>query len=415
SFDYVDSGDSTGIAYVDSVIATLDATNTILNGSGPPNSSLGTDGDFYIDVDANAIYGAKSGANWGVATSLVGLDGLPGSPGENGAGFTGGSYNSSTGQVTFTSNDGLGFATGDLRGEDGGTGPAGAGFTGGSYNSSTGQVTFTSNDGLGFVTEDLRGEQGPAGDPATADGNGIISTLPNGLVFVEAQGNRMILNNLGQLFMGGSTSGYTHIFGWDDGAGAITLQQNPDANNQDISGLKIQDGVVDLIAENGYSFGQNGDRYDLPTGNPNEDSFWQFQPNGQGKYVSVASIAPASTIDTVACTSSTQALSGSSGSPTTVLTVNLPAGEYILTYSLHNSGNTCNYRFSHPSANSSSLIYSPTRRDRYSIGQYVVIPTDGDTVGTGYLNLSADGDLTLEMYGGTNSLPGTHIRITQVN
>ena len=38
----------------------------------------------------------------------------------NGTGFTGGSYNSSTGVVTFTSNDGLGFTTGDLRGTDGG-------------------------------------------------------------------------------------------------------------------------------------------------------------------------------------------------------------------------------------------------------------------------------------------------------
>lgn len=41
----------------------------------------------------------------------------------------------------------------------GATGPAGAdgqGWTGGSYDSSTGVVTFTSNDGLGFSTSDLR-------------------------------------------------------------------------------------------------------------------------------------------------------------------------------------------------------------------------------------------------------------------
>ena len=89
----------------------------------------------------------------------------------DGQGFTGGSYNSTTGVVTFTSNDGLGFSTGDLRGADGvdgtngtnGTngvdgndGADGLGFTGGSYNSTTGVVTFTSNDGLGFSTGDLR-------------------------------------------------------------------------------------------------------------------------------------------------------------------------------------------------------------------------------------------------------------------
>lgn len=47
-----------------------------------------------------------------------------------------------------------------------GRGPKGDGFTGGSYNASTGTVTFTSNDGIGFETGDLRGdltEPGPIG------------------------------------------------------------------------------------------------------------------------------------------------------------------------------------------------------------------------------------------------------------
>jgi len=99
---------------------------------------------------------------------------LNGTNGTDGLGFTGGSYNATTGVVTFTSNDGLGFSTGDLRGADGadgvdgtngtngadgadGTnGTNGLGFTGGNYNSTTGVVTFTSNDGLGFSTGDLR-------------------------------------------------------------------------------------------------------------------------------------------------------------------------------------------------------------------------------------------------------------------
>ena len=48
-----------------------------------------------------------------------------------------------------------------------GRGPKGDGFTGGSYNASTGVVTFTSNDGIGFSTGDLRSdlsEPGPIGD-----------------------------------------------------------------------------------------------------------------------------------------------------------------------------------------------------------------------------------------------------------
>ena len=45
--------------------------------------------------------------------------GVPGPPGEDGKGWTGGSYDDASGVVTFTSDDGLGFATGDLRGADG--------------------------------------------------------------------------------------------------------------------------------------------------------------------------------------------------------------------------------------------------------------------------------------------------------
>jgi hypothetical protein len=80
-----------------------------------------------------------------------------GDRGDDALGWTGGSYDAGTGTVTFTSDDGLGFSTDDLRGA---AGADGTGFTGGSYNVSTGVVTFTSDDGLGFSTGDLRGAAG---------------------------------------------------------------------------------------------------------------------------------------------------------------------------------------------------------------------------------------------------------------
>ena len=100
---------------------------------------------------------------------------LRGADGADGAGFTGASYDPTTGQVTFTSNDGLGFTTGDIRGSDGSDGADGPGFTGGSYDSTTGRVAFTSDDGLGFETGDLRGAAGAPGPqgPAGADGDGF--------------------------------------------------------------------------------------------------------------------------------------------------------------------------------------------------------------------------------------------------
>lgn len=56
------------------------------------------------------------GTTLNITASQVGSPGLTGATGD---GFTGGSYNASTGVVTFTSDDGLGFSTGDLRGADG--------------------------------------------------------------------------------------------------------------------------------------------------------------------------------------------------------------------------------------------------------------------------------------------------------
>lgn len=109
----------------------------------------------------------------------TGAIGPTGPKGDTGKGFTGGSYSSSTGQVTFTSGDGLGFSTGDLRGTDGVSVPVG-GTTGQTLlkNSSTnydyswatppsapvtsvagktGAVTLAKTDvGLGSVTNDAQ-------------------------------------------------------------------------------------------------------------------------------------------------------------------------------------------------------------------------------------------------------------------
>jgi hypothetical protein len=51
---------------------------TVRNGTGAPSGALGVDGDFYIDTDADAIYGPKTAGAWGSATSLVGPAGTAG-------------------------------------------------------------------------------------------------------------------------------------------------------------------------------------------------------------------------------------------------------------------------------------------------------------------------------------------------
>ena len=57
---------------------------SVLNGSGAPAGGLGTEGDFYIDTAADAIYGPKTGGAWGGATSLVGPAGATGPTGPTG-------------------------------------------------------------------------------------------------------------------------------------------------------------------------------------------------------------------------------------------------------------------------------------------------------------------------------------------
>lgn len=51
---------------------------TILNGTTPPTSNQGTEGDFYIDTKASNIYGPKTASGWGTAVSLKGPKGDPG-------------------------------------------------------------------------------------------------------------------------------------------------------------------------------------------------------------------------------------------------------------------------------------------------------------------------------------------------
>lgn len=60
---------------------------------------------------------------------------------------------------------------------DGVDGVDGKGWTGGEYDENTGVVTFSSTDGLGFSTGDLRGADGMAGE---GDGAGVIDAPDDG-------------------------------------------------------------------------------------------------------------------------------------------------------------------------------------------------------------------------------------------
>ena len=60
--------------------------NTVLNGTaGPPASTVGNNGDFYIDTATDTLYGPKAGGTWPTpGTSLVGTQGPAGTNGTDG-------------------------------------------------------------------------------------------------------------------------------------------------------------------------------------------------------------------------------------------------------------------------------------------------------------------------------------------
>ena len=84
--------------------------------------------DAYDDEGQGFVYAVTDDASGDLITYIketatsgdwAGPFTLRGAGGTDGLGWTGGSYSASTGKVTFASDQGLGFETGDLRGADG--------------------------------------------------------------------------------------------------------------------------------------------------------------------------------------------------------------------------------------------------------------------------------------------------------
>ncbi len=121
--------------------------NTLLNGIGAPSSSLGSNGDFYIDTVGMNIYGPKKKNAWPIPKSLIGPPGLPGASGKPGS-------NGKDGRDGSNGKDGT-------NGKDGDRGPAG-----------------TSSVGAGEVgPAGPAGPSGPAGPtgPAGAQGSAGVA------------------------------------------------------------------------------------------------------------------------------------------------------------------------------------------------------------------------------------------------
>ena len=171
--------------------------NTILNGKGLPLSSLGINGDFYIDTRSLLIYGPKVKGKWPVPQNLqgpIGATGVTGSDGKNGSDAKIGANTSSlVGSVGPQGERGLTGASGPAgpagatgssgsgSGTPGATGAAGAtGATGASGSAgSTGPAGPTGSTGATGLTgaNGAAGAQGDAGSAGTSEVK--VVSIPN--------------------------------------------------------------------------------------------------------------------------------------------------------------------------------------------------------------------------------------------
>ena len=135
-------------------------------------------------------------------------------------------------------------------GTNGTNGTDGTGFTGGSYNASTGVVTFTSNDGLGFSTSDLRGADGADGSDANVTAANVTGVLTGG-TGISIASNGTITNSLPDQTVALTGTGATSVTGtypnftinstnttYTVGDGGLTTNDFTDADHTKLDGIE---------------------------------------------------------------------------------------------------------------------------------------------------------------------------------
>jgi len=146
--------------------------NTILNGKGVPATSLGINGDFYIDTRSLLIYGPKAKGKWLLPQNLqgpigaTGVTGISGSDGKNGSDAKSGTNNANVVGTTGPQGE---------RGLTGATGPAGPAGAAGSSGSGGGTPGATGAAGATGATgaSGSAGSIGPAGPTGSTGSTGL--------------------------------------------------------------------------------------------------------------------------------------------------------------------------------------------------------------------------------------------------
>ena len=183
--------------------------NTILNGKGVPITSLGINGDFYIDTRSLLIYGPKAKGKWPLPQNLqgpIGATGVTGSDGKNGSDAKVGTNNANivgttgpqgergltgaagpAGPAGAAASSGSGGGTPGANGAAGATGATGASGAAGSIGPSgpTGSTGSTGSTGLTGAA----GAQGEGGSAGSAGTSGISKAIAASFSIGDISGN----------------------------------------------------------------------------------------------------------------------------------------------------------------------------------------------------------------------------------
>ena len=194
----------------------LDANSTINVPEGSEWINIEKDDDVHVKylrdlsdvepgitgaLDGQALIFDETTNLWAAGTPAPGPQGPPGEDGKDGDG--------KQGEKGDKGDKGDPGADSTVPGPDGKDGVDGKGWTSGAYSSSTGVVTFTSTDGLGFVTEDLRGADGEPGPGFFYKGNvDTFDSLPSG----ASVGDAYLVEDVNELYAWGD-DGVWHSLG----------------------------------------------------------------------------------------------------------------------------------------------------------------------------------------------------------
>ena len=213
-----------------------DVVNTIRSGSGVPSTSLGNDGDFYIDLKSMNFYGPKKNKHWPLPISLRGPVGATGPSGVDGK-------NGTTANATAGAPGPAG-----PKGDTGATGPAGAtGATGpaGPAGSNTGTAGPKGDTGATGAT----GATGPKGDTGTAGAIQQIN-LSQWILSTGTAGGGSESSAFASLSAGKKYTFTILVFG-KTSTGVTSFRTYPE--------LKVSDSSATMSYEFSYSFGPSAD------------------------------------------------------------------------------------------------------------------------------------------------------------